>query len=82
MAYGNVQAIKRLISESEKRGFVVKVLDDRDLDSLPEDFLPGMLLEVRPLTVFQKVQDGDFKSSNEVNSELGEDEDRKSLSEK
>ena len=82
LAYGNVQAIKRLISESEKRGFVVKVLDDRDLDSLPEDFLPGMLLEVRPSTVFQKVQDGDFKSSNEVNSELGEDEDRKSLPEK
>jgi len=81
LAYGNVQAIRRLISESAKRGFAVKALDDRDLDSLPEDFLPGMLLEVRPTTVWQKVQDGEFKPSSEVNSEPGADEDRKSVSE-
>ncbi len=82
LAYGNVHAIKRLISESEKRGFAVKVLDDRDLDSLPEDFLPGMLLEVRPAMVFQKVQDGDFKPSNEGNFQREADDDRKSKSEK
>ena len=26
---------------------VCKVLDDRKLDELPEDFLPGMLVEIR-----------------------------------
>ena len=82
LAYGNAQAVRRLIAESEKRGFSVKVLDDRELDALPENFLPGMLLEVRPATVFQKVQDGDFKPTNEGNSQLGADDDRKSKSEK
>jgi len=48
LAYGNVQAIKRLIAESEKRGFHIKILDDRKLDTLADDFLPGMLLELRP----------------------------------
>ncbi len=81
LAYGNVPAIRRLISESEKRGFTVKVLDDRDLDSLTENFLPGMLLEVRPNTVPQKVQDGHFKPSNEVNPELGPVEDSRSAPE-
>lgn len=66
LAYGNVQAIKRLISEAEKRGFAVKVLDDRDLDGLQDNFLPGMLLEIRPPTVWQKVEDGEFKSSSEA----------------
>lgn len=82
LAYGNVKAIERLISESKKRGFAVKVLDDRDLDSLPEDFLPGMLLEIRPETVSQKVQDADFKPSNEVNPKQGANDSRKSMSEK
>lgn len=81
LAYGNTQAIRRLISESEKRGFAVKVLDDRDLDSLPENFLPGMLLEVRPATVFQKVQDGDFKPSSEATLQLDAADGRKSESE-
>ncbi|MAI69941.1 MAG: hypothetical protein CMM01_03415 [Rhodopirellula sp.] len=82
LAYGNVLAIRRLISESEKRGFSVKVLDDRDLASLSENFLPGMLLEIRPTPVWQNVQDGDLKPSNKVTPELGPDEDRKSTSEK
>lgn len=73
LAYGNVQAIKRLISEAEKRGFAVKVLDDRDLDGLQVNFLPGMLLEIRPPTVWQKVEDGEFKSSSEAKPASGDD---------
>ena len=71
LAYGNVQAIKRLLAESEKRGFAVKVLDDRELDSLPDNFLPGMLLEIRPDIAFEKVHKGEFRPSNESNSETG-----------
>ena len=59
------------MAESEKRGFGVKVLDDRDLDSLPDNFLPGMLLEIRPATVSQKVHKGEFRASSEFNSGTG-----------
>jgi len=48
LAYGHVPAIKLLLSECERRGYEVKILDDRELDSLETDFLPGMLVEVRP----------------------------------
>ncbi|MCD0460648.1 methyltransferase [Roseiconus lacunae] len=47
LAYGHVPAITRLLSEAEARGFQTKVLDDRKLESLPQDFLPGMLIELR-----------------------------------
>ena len=47
VAYGHVPAVKRLLDETERRGLVCKILDDRKLDELPEDFLPGMLVEVR-----------------------------------
>ena len=39
---------KRLRTECERRGYEFKILDDRDLESLDKDFLPGMLVEVRP----------------------------------
>ncbi|TWU54550.1 N5-glutamine S-adenosyl-L-methionine-dependent methyltransferase [Rubripirellula tenax] len=48
LAYGHVPAIKRLRSEAERRGFTFKILDDRELDSLDENFLPGMLIEIKP----------------------------------
>lgn len=48
LAYGHVPAIRRLKTEAEKRGFEFKQLDERELDSLPKDFLPGMLIEIRP----------------------------------
>ena len=47
LAYGHVPAIKRLKIEAEKRKLEFKILDERDLDSLDTDFLPGMLVEVR-----------------------------------
>ena len=56
LAYGHVPAIKRLQSECERLGYEFKILDDRDLDSLDKDFLPGMLVEVRP--PIEKVQAG------------------------
>lgn len=80
LAYGNVQVIKRLLSESEKRGFAVKVLDDRDLDSLAESFLPGMLLEIRTPSVSQKVHKGEFKVSSDAAFEVETDKRKESLS--
>ena len=47
LAYGHVLAIKRLQSESESRGYQLKILDDRSIDELEKDFLPGMLIEIR-----------------------------------
>jgi methylase of polypeptide subunit release factors len=48
LAYGHVPAIKLVKSECERRGYEFKLLDDRDLEQLPKDFLPGMLVEIRP----------------------------------
>lgn len=47
LAYGHVPAIKRLQEQAKQRGLDLKILDDRDLDSLDENFLPGMLVELR-----------------------------------
>lgn len=47
LAYGHVAAIKRLQKQAQKRGFSTDILDDRKLDDLPADFLPGMLVEVK-----------------------------------
>lgn len=47
LAYGHVPAIKRLKVESAKRNLEFKILDERDLDTLETDFLPGMLVEIR-----------------------------------
>ena len=47
LVYGHVPAIKRLLSEAEKRGYQAKILDDRKLDDLETDFLPGMMIEVK-----------------------------------
>ena len=47
LAYGCVDGIKTLMAECAKRGYTFRVVDDdRDLDKLPEEFLPGMLLEL------------------------------------
>ncbi|MFK8115263.1 MAG: methyltransferase [Rubripirellula sp.] len=47
LAYGHVPAIQRLKEQAAKRNLQFKILDDRDLDSLEKDFLPGMLVEIR-----------------------------------
>ena len=46
LAYGCVDAIKRIQSDANEHGLAVTLLDDRELDSLPNLFLPGMLLEI------------------------------------
>ncbi len=47
LAYGSVSGIKAVKKMAGERGYSVKVIDDdRDLEKLPEEFLPGMLLEV------------------------------------
>lgn len=47
LAYGHVPAITRLLAKAQEFNLETKVLDDRKLDDLPQDFLPGMLIEVR-----------------------------------
>lgn len=47
LAYGHRPAIERLLQAAAERNLITKVLDDRKLDELPTDFLPGMLIEVR-----------------------------------
>ncbi|MCO8124963.1 methyltransferase domain-containing protein [Stieleria sp. TO1_6] len=47
LAYGHVPAISRLLKEAERMGYQTKVLDDRKLDELATNFLPGMLVEIR-----------------------------------
>lgn len=47
LAYGHVPAIERLESEAIRRGYEYKRLDERKLEDLPKDFLPGMLVEIR-----------------------------------
>ena len=46
LAYGSVDAIKEVQRLAPQYGLQVRILDDRDLDSLRPQFLPGMLLEV------------------------------------
>ncbi len=48
LAYGHVPAIRRLLNRAGELGYETEILDDRQLASLPENFLPGMLIEVRP----------------------------------
>jgi predicted RNA methylase len=62
LAYGHLPAVKRLQVEADQRGYIMKILDDRDLDSLSENFLPGMLIEIRPPLNKTIVSGGEFKT--------------------
>ncbi len=46
LAYGCVAAIKAIEQICAENDLAVEILDERELDSLPEVFLPGMLLSV------------------------------------
>lgn len=46
LAYGCVSAVRKVQELAPSVGYQVRILDDRSLDSIPEVFLPGMLLEV------------------------------------
>lgn len=47
LAYGSVSGIRMLYKLSAEHGYEIRVIDDdRELDDLEEEFLPGMLLEV------------------------------------
>jgi len=46
--------------ECKRRGYTVKLLDDRKLDELPQDFLPGLLVEIRLPRESSRVSDGQF----------------------
>jgi tRNA1(Val) A37 N6-methylase TrmN6 len=49
LAYGCVDAIRTLQRLAPEFDLAVRVHDDRNLNNLPDVFLPGMLLEVIPL---------------------------------
>lgn len=50
LAYGCVDAIETLRRLAEEHGCELIIHDDRRLDDLPNEFLPGMLVEIRPST--------------------------------
>jgi release factor glutamine methyltransferase len=75
LAYGHVPAIKRLQEETKQRGYDFKILDDRELDSLDRDFLPGMLVEIRLPLDRTVVSGGQFKNMDDLgDSSTAEDE--------
>lgn len=47
LAYGCVEAIRKVHEVAAERNLACEQLDDRSLDELPNMFLPGMLLEVQ-----------------------------------
>jgi len=47
LAYGAKQAIQRIQDQAPNLGWQVTLHDPRDLSTLPEVFLPGLLLELR-----------------------------------
>ena len=47
LAYGCVTAIRRIQDVAAQENLQCRLLDDRSLHSLPELFLPGMLIEIR-----------------------------------
>ncbi|MGI9473026.1 MAG: methyltransferase [Rubripirellula sp.] len=73
LAYGHAPAIKRLREEAKRRGYTFEVLDDREVDSLEKDFLPGMLVEIRPKQNQQKVQGGSFVPAESVKDSESDD---------
>jgi hypothetical protein len=48
LAYGCVDAIRNAKRLADQYGVQLALVDDRDLDRLPDVFLPGMLLELTP----------------------------------
>ena len=48
LAYGSVSGIRALLRMSSEMKLKAEILDERDLDELEEEFLPGMLIEVKP----------------------------------
>jgi release factor glutamine methyltransferase len=72
LAYGHVPAVQRLEAEAKKRNYEFKILDERELDSLAVDFLPGILIEIRPPLKNQKVSQGEFTAA-ETETEVTEE---------
>lgn len=64
LAYGHSPAIARLLLKAEDLGYQTKILDDRKVDQLPLNFLPGMLIEIRlGRKQISKVRAGDTDSA-------------------
>ncbi len=48
LAYGCVDAINTLLSEAQRQDLQFHVIDERQIDSLPPVFVPGVLVGIRP----------------------------------
>ncbi|NND96083.1 MAG: methyltransferase [Pirellulaceae bacterium] len=70
LAYGHVPAIQRLQAAAKERGYQIEVLDERELSELPQDFLPGMLVEIRlPLAGSRQADATKSQPSTAANTE-------------
>jgi methylase of polypeptide subunit release factors len=49
LAYGNVPVIRELLAKASSMDLRASLLDERPLDSLPDAFLPGMLIAIGPV---------------------------------
>ena len=50
LAYGSVDGIRTLMRMARELNMTTEIIDDdRDLADLDDEFLPGMLIEVRPI---------------------------------
>jgi methylase of polypeptide subunit release factors len=49
LAYGSVSAVRHCQRLAAELGLAATILDDRELDDLPEVFLPAMVIQVAPL---------------------------------
>lgn len=47
LAYGSTAAVNETQRLAREHSYICKILDDRELKTLPDVFLPGMLLELR-----------------------------------
>ena len=50
LIYGARKAIEHIQNRAPEHGWLVTIMDDRDLKTLPEVFLPGMMLELNLVT--------------------------------
>ncbi len=75
LAYGCVTAIEMIFKLGDKYDYDYRVLDTRELDNLPEAFLPGMLIRLTPKKeVAATSSDEASAPANENNSEKTENE--------
>ncbi len=54
LIYGAKSAVRRILAKGNQYGWEIIIRDQRELDDLPEVFLPAMLIELKPLSNLQR----------------------------